>query len=239
MALWSIWYGMRLEWKFRVRWNMQLSLYVNSDIPVSCQCDTAATGEGFPMEQMSLTVLCGLSISTNNCLALLPYGKGLKICWGENGTYKQMGTGKKERARAYRAWNVCGKARWEFWSRCLPLSSVMGASIQDLPVISYLKVLFRNFFKWVWVECGSNLLKQRSVAFLVCTKIFSLFKAWNWYVSLKTNSFYFCTPPLRRKGKEKNFNWDKRMDTKTDNDWQRTIEWILPERDRKREKKFF
>ena len=55
-------------------------VYVNSDIPMSCQYDIAATREGFPTEQMSLTVLCGLSISTNNCLALLPYGKGLEIC---------------------------------------------------------------------------------------------------------------------------------------------------------------
>ena len=35
-------------------------VYVNSDIPMSCQYDIAATREGFPTEQMSLTVLCGL-----------------------------------------------------------------------------------------------------------------------------------------------------------------------------------
>lgn len=89
---------------------------------------------------MSLTVLCGLSISTNNCLALLPYGKGLKTCDGEHTPYKQMGRENREWKHKEPAACV-GKpgGSTEADVSAQPPSGKKARSL-DAPVISYLEV---------------------------------------------------------------------------------------------------
>jgi hypothetical protein len=64
------------------------------------------------MEQMSLTVLYDLPISTNNCLALLPYSKGLKIYDGVNTMSKQMDT-EKRKSKSILSLQRCVKVRSE------------------------------------------------------------------------------------------------------------------------------
>lgn len=90
---------------------------------------------------MSLTVLCGLSIATNNCLALVPYGKGLKMRYGESTAYKQMGTKKRKRKHMEPVacvWKPGGSTEADV---CPQLPWVKKEAGAGAPVLSYLEVM--------------------------------------------------------------------------------------------------
>lgn len=68
----------------------------------------------------------------------MPYGKGLKMRYGESTAYKQMGTEKKKSASTV----ACVEAGWEHRSRCLSWASVgEEGGRAGAPVLSYLEVM--------------------------------------------------------------------------------------------------
>lgn len=71
----------------------------------------------------------------------MPYGKGLKPCYGERTAYKQMGM-KKKKVQAHGAYGACVEAGWEHRDRCLSSASIgEEGGRAGAPVLSYLEVM--------------------------------------------------------------------------------------------------
>lgn len=139
---------MLLEWEFRVRWNRQLSLCVNFHIPVSCQDDTPATREGFPMNRCHLQYYVGYlsqQIIAWHFCPMARVWKCVMVRAHHTSRWAQKKREHKHMEPAAHVWKPGGSTEADVSS-----ASVREESPEsDAPVISHLEVIYQILFKCV------------------------------------------------------------------------------------------